>query len=63
MNINRVAPIEPLYPAEQLRSLAPVDLAHPMDMLAIIARIVDASVFDQFKRTLRRDHSLWIRPH
>ena len=39
----------PLYPVEELRALAPVDLRKPFDVKQIIARLVDGSKFDEFK--------------
>lgn len=41
--------VEPLYPTEELRDLAPTDLTKPVDMYKIIARLVDGSQFDEFK--------------
>eukprot|EP00461_Guttulinopsis_vulgaris_P001448 UN01448 len=41
--------VAPLYPTEELRDLAPVDLTKPVDMYKIIARLVDGSEFDEFK--------------
>jgi len=41
---------EPLYPASQLRDLAPVNLSKPFDMYAVLARLLDGSRFDEFKR-------------
>jgi 3-methylcrotonyl-CoA carboxylase beta subunit len=43
------APVPPLFPASELRGLAPIPLSRPCDMHAIIARLVDGSVFDEFK--------------
>lgn len=40
---------EPLYDAEELYGLAPVDLKKPVDMFEIIARIADGSRFQEFK--------------
>ncbi|MCO5084389.1 MAG: methylcrotonoyl-CoA carboxylase [Rhizobiaceae bacterium] len=40
---------EPLYPAEELYGIVPVDQRKPFDIRDIIARIVDASEFDEFK--------------
>lgn len=56
-NLNRVKtpnislePVqEPLYPAHELRDIAPVDLRKPFDAKNIIARIVDGSRFHEFK--------------
>jgi 3-methylcrotonyl-CoA carboxylase beta subunit len=42
-------PAEPAYPAEELESIAPVDLRQQVDAHEIIARIVDGSEFDAFK--------------
>ncbi len=57
-NLNRVkdvgievrAPVEPLYPAEELYGVVPSDTRHPYDVREIIARLVDGSEFDEFKR-------------
>src|SRR5271167_1686428 len=42
-------PVEPLYPAEELELVMPVDLRQQADAHEIIARIVDGSEFDAFK--------------
>jgi 3-methylcrotonyl-CoA carboxylase beta subunit len=44
-----VAPIAPLYPAEELERIVPVDLRKQYDAREIIARLVDGSAFDEFK--------------
>ena len=44
-----VAACEPLYPAEELEAIAPVDLRKPYDVRELIARLVDGSEFDAFK--------------
>ncbi|PID49308.1 MAG: methylcrotonoyl-CoA carboxylase [Proteobacteria bacterium] len=44
------APREPLYPAEDLYGLVPTDLRKPYDIRELIARIVDGSDFDEFKK-------------
>jgi 3-methylcrotonyl-CoA carboxylase beta subunit len=44
-----VAAREPLYPAEELEAIAPVDLRKPYDVRELIARLVDGSEFDEFK--------------
>jgi 3-methylcrotonyl-CoA carboxylase beta subunit len=57
VNLNRppkaapgvVAAREPLYPAEELDAIAPVDLRKPYDVRELIARLVDSSEFDAFK--------------
>lgn len=41
---------EPLYDAKELRSVAPIDQKQPFDVRSIIARIVDGSEFDEFKK-------------
>ena len=41
---------EPLYDVNELRSIAPTDLKQSFDVRSIIARIVDGSEFDEFKR-------------
>ena len=39
----------PLYPADELYDVVPLDLRHRLDPLAVIARLVDGSGFDPFK--------------
>ena len=46
---DRQKPAPPKHPAEELYGLLPTDATKPYDMVEIIARIVDDSVFDQFK--------------
>lgn len=41
---------EPLYDVEELRSIAPADLKQSFDIRSVIARIVDGSEFDEFKK-------------
>jgi len=56
-NLNRQKPsqlkrqevVEPAYPAQELYGVIPVDTRKPFDVREVIARIVDASVFDEFK--------------
>jgi 3-methylcrotonyl-CoA carboxylase beta subunit len=56
-NLNRQKPtqmklqevIEPAYPAQELYGVIPVDTRKPFDVREVIARIVDGSVFDEFK--------------
>jgi 3-methylcrotonyl-CoA carboxylase beta subunit len=43
------APIDPLYPAEELYGIIPADAKQPFDVREVIARLVDGSVFDEFK--------------
>ena len=42
-------PLEPLYPADDLLRIAPLDLRQQVDAHEIIARLVDGSEFDAFK--------------
>ena len=41
---------EPLYDVKELRSIAPVDHKQQFDARSVIARIVDGSEFDEFKK-------------
>ncbi|KAE9597270.1 hypothetical protein Lal_00007726 [Lupinus albus] len=41
---------EPLYDANELRSIAPTDLKQQFDIRSVISRIVDGSEFDEFKK-------------
>jgi 3-methylcrotonyl-CoA carboxylase beta subunit len=41
---------EPLYDAKELYGIVPQDLRKPYDVREVIARITDASEFDEFKR-------------
>lgn len=41
---------EPLYDANELRSIAPADHKQQFDIRSVIARIVDGSEFDEFKK-------------
>ena len=41
--------IEPCYPADELYGILPLDLKKPVDSREIIARIVDGSLFHEFK--------------
>ncbi|WP_407518553.1 carboxyl transferase domain-containing protein [Methylobacterium oryzisoli] len=43
-------PLDPLHPAEDLDALVPVDLRKQYDARELIARLVDGSEFDEFKR-------------
>ncbi|MDH5434185.1 MAG: methylcrotonoyl-CoA carboxylase [Gammaproteobacteria bacterium] len=42
-------PVEPLYPKEEIYGVIPADKRKPFDIREIIARVVDASEFDEFK--------------
>ena len=46
---DRSTPVAPRHPAEELYGLFPADATKPYDMVDIIHRIVDDSVFEQFK--------------
>ncbi len=43
-------PEEPLYPAEELYGLIPVDTRKPFDVREVLARVLDGSRFHEFKR-------------
>ncbi len=43
------APEEPLYPAEEIYGVLPVDIRRPYDAREILARILDGSRFHEFK--------------
>jgi len=57
-NLNRTKPIsldlarpaEPLYDPQEIYGAVPTDLRRPYDVREVIARIVDGSVLDEFKR-------------
>ncbi|MBL0373299.1 methylcrotonoyl-CoA carboxylase [Rhizobium sp. KVB221] len=42
-------PQEPCYPVEELHGIVPSDPRKPFDVREVVARIVDASAFDEFK--------------
>jgi 3-methylcrotonyl-CoA carboxylase beta subunit len=44
------APAEPLYPSHELYGIIPQDARKPFDIREVIARIVDGSEFDEFKK-------------
>ncbi|MBL8839270.1 MAG: methylcrotonoyl-CoA carboxylase [Alphaproteobacteria bacterium] len=44
------APVDPLYPAEDIYSIVPQDLRKPYDVREVVARIVDGSELDEFKK-------------
>ncbi|MEL7448555.1 MAG: carboxyl transferase domain-containing protein [Pseudomonadota bacterium] len=55
-NLNRHPPAQAPFPSEppaldprEIYGIVPADTRHPFDVREIIARIVDASVFDEFK--------------
>lgn len=41
---------DPLYDVKELSSIAPIDLKQPFDIRSVIARVVDGSRFDEFKK-------------
>jgi len=43
------APREPLYPAEEIYGVIPVDARRPYDVREVLARVVDGSELDEFK--------------
>jgi 3-methylcrotonyl-CoA carboxylase beta subunit len=49
IDIPLAEPREPLYAADELDGIVPVDLKKQYDVREVIARIVDGSVFDEFK--------------
>jgi 3-methylcrotonyl-CoA carboxylase beta subunit len=57
-NINRVKkvglamrePSEPLFDAQELEGIIPLDTRKPFDIREVIARLVDGSEFDEFKQ-------------
>jgi len=44
------APVPPLYPADELHGVIPADPRKPFDVREVIARVVDGSEFDEFKK-------------
>jgi 3-methylcrotonyl-CoA carboxylase beta subunit len=48
-SLDCIAPIAPLYPAQELYGIIPADPKQPFDVREVIARLVDGSVFDEFK--------------
>ena len=47
--VNSRAPIAPLFDAEELYGVIPADAKQPFDVREVIARLVDGSLFDEFK--------------
>jgi 3-methylcrotonyl-CoA carboxylase beta subunit len=43
-------PREPLYPAEEIYGIIPADIRRPYEVREVIARLVDGSELDEFKR-------------
>jgi 3-methylcrotonyl-CoA carboxylase beta subunit len=50
VSLNLREPREPLYPAEEMYGVIPVDTRKPYDVRELIARIVDGSELDEFKQ-------------
>ena len=50
MQIPVLKPKEPLYSADELYGIASVDFSKVYDIREVIARVVDESVFDEFKQ-------------
>ena len=44
------SPTEPLFPSDELYGIIPTDPRKPFDVREVIARIVDGSEFDEFKK-------------
>lgn len=47
--LDQLSPVPPLYDPKEIYGLIPSDLRKPYDVRELIARLVDASVFDEFK--------------
>jgi 3-methylcrotonyl-CoA carboxylase beta subunit len=47
----RREPVAPLYPAEDLYGLMPIDRSRPYDTYELLARLLDGSELDEFKAT------------
>ena len=47
--LTRLAPVEPAYDPAEIYGIVEADIRKPYDVREIIARVVDASVFDEFK--------------
>jgi 3-methylcrotonyl-CoA carboxylase beta subunit len=50
IGVEVVSPREPLYPAEEIYGIIPPDTRRPYDVREVIARLVDGSELDEFKR-------------
>jgi 3-methylcrotonyl-CoA carboxylase beta subunit len=48
--LNMREPHAPLFPAEEIHGVVPVDGRKPFDVRDIVARVVDGSEFDEFKK-------------
>jgi 3-methylcrotonyl-CoA carboxylase beta subunit len=50
----RRAPAEPLYPADELYGVLPIDRTRPYDTYELLARLLDGSELDEYKATYGR---------
>jgi 3-methylcrotonyl-CoA carboxylase beta subunit len=50
VDIDLAEPVAPKYPVEDLEAIVPTDLKKQYDIREVIARLVDGSEFDEFKR-------------
>ena len=49
LNVQVLSPEAPLYDPDEIFGILPADLRHPFDIREVIARVVDGSVFEEFK--------------
>ncbi|HEY4337237.1 MAG TPA: carboxyl transferase domain-containing protein [Puia sp.] len=49
MTFDRITPSAPAFDAQELYGIVPAEASKPYDMLDVIQRIVDGSVFEEFK--------------
>jgi 3-methylcrotonyl-CoA carboxylase beta subunit len=49
-SLDLAQPVDPLYPAEELYGVIPADPRRGYDVREVLARLVDGSEFDEFKR-------------
>jgi 3-methylcrotonyl-CoA carboxylase beta subunit len=49
-SLDVAAPRDPLYPADELYGIVQADVRKPYDVREVIARLVDGSEFDEFKK-------------
>ncbi len=50
----RIAPRDPLYPADEIYSLLELDRSRPYDVREVLARLLDGSEFEEYKATYGR---------
>jgi 3-methylcrotonyl-CoA carboxylase beta subunit len=50
VSLQAAPPREPLYPSDEIYGVIPSDTRRPYDVREVIARLVDGSEFDEFKR-------------